>query len=85
MCPMHGNAKQTKMSEFGAQKGLLQAMQGDGWLVPLNIPNSPNQNCKTIFFLFRAAPTAYRGSQAGDPIRDAATCSRQCQVLNPLN
>ena len=24
MCPTHSEAKQTKMSEFGAQKGLLQ-------------------------------------------------------------
>ena len=31
---MHCEAQQTETLEFGAEKGVLQAMQGGGWLMP---------------------------------------------------
>ena len=34
MCPTHGEAKQTKISEFRAEKALLQGHARIGWLVP---------------------------------------------------
>ena len=45
--PMHSEAKQTKTLEFGAEKGLLQAMQGDRWLFPPS-PQSPNKMVKHL-------------------------------------
>ena len=46
-----------------------------------------------VFYLFRATPTAYEGSQARGLIRAAAAAlrqshsnsSQQCQILNPLS
>lgn len=35
---MHSEAKQTKTSEFGAKKGFLQGMQGDGGSGPRKPP-----------------------------------------------
>ena len=34
MCPTHSEAKQTKISEFRAEKGLLQGHARIAWLVP---------------------------------------------------
>ena len=32
--PTHKEATTQKWQEFGTEKGLLQAMQGDAWLMP---------------------------------------------------
>ena len=40
MCPMHSEAKQTKASEFGAEKGLLQGHAKIGG----SCPNNPNSS-----------------------------------------
>ena len=34
MCQIHSEAQQTETLEFGAEKDILQAMQGEGWLMP---------------------------------------------------
>jgi len=41
MCPRHSEAKQTKMSEFGAEKGLLQGQARRRGLVLKKTPGVP--------------------------------------------
>ena len=41
--------KQTKMSESGAEKGLLQGCAGDRWLVPPKYPKLPEPKLQGIF------------------------------------
>ena len=44
----HSKAKQTRTSEFGAEKGLLQAMPGDEWLMPPQKPERPEPKLQSI-------------------------------------
>ena len=41
MCPTHREAKQTQISEFGAEKGLIVGPSKEhGWLLPLSPPQT---------------------------------------------
>ena len=48
LCPTHSEAKQTKMSEFGAEEGLLQGHARRQVARAQNTPNSPKSFSKAL-------------------------------------
>lgn len=46
---MHADAKGTQTSALGAEKGVLQAMQGDGRLVPRTPQTPPGVSAKHFY------------------------------------